>query len=169
MFLIISVDPTTAPELFMSMAYTPECDRAYRALAAGPPNPAVPLPPLDPRAVASVALRSLASLGPHHLLAPDECATLIAPFLQQGNDLVRLSVVMHLLNRLPERRRKPLQGMLRYLKRLATFSDTCSIPGLAQSVGLAILQPENLPLGTTATGLTAAAVQCATLLIKYVQ
>ncbi len=150
------------------MAHTPECDRALKTLAGGPPDPLVPLPPLDPRAVAAVALRSLATLGSQQLLSPDECATLIAPFLQNGNDLVRVSVAMHLLNRLPERRRMPLQRLLRYLKRLASFSDTCTVPGLAQSVGLALLQPEKLPMGTTATNLTAAAVQCAGLLIKYV-
>lgn len=164
-FVLIAVDPTTAPELFMSMAHTPDCDKVQRALAMGP-SPQVPQPPLDPRAVAAVALRSLATLGPEVILTPEESANMISPFLDHGNDLVRASVAMHQLSRLPPRRKELLRRLLRYLKRLALFSDVCSVAGLSMSVGPALFQPEKLPMATGAVGLMNAAVQCANLLIR---
>lgn len=164
--LCLAVEPTEAPELFMSMAHTPECDRAQRALSSAALDRKVPLPPLDPRAVAAVALRSLAVLGPQQLLTAEEAIILLSPFLNNGNDLVRASAAAHLIQRLPATRRATLQRLLRYLKRLAVSSETCSAPGLAQAVGPALLRPERLPLKSPPEGLTNATVQCAALLIQ---
>jgi hypothetical protein len=150
----------------MSMAHTPECDRALRTLGSSHGmDPSLPLPPLDPRAVAAVALQCLSPHGTLQLITQDEASTLITPFLQTGNDLVRVSVAAHLINRLPQARRSLLRRFFRYLKRLSTLSDTCSVPGLAQAVGPALLQPERLSVGVPPTGLTAATVHCAMLLI----
>ena len=129
-------------------------------------SPQAPQPPLDPRAVAAVALRSLATLGPEVILTPDEAANMIAPFLQHGNDLVRVSVVAHQLTRLQLRQKELLKRLFRYLKRLALFSDVCAVGGLAQSVGPALFQPQKLPMGAGAAELMNATVQCASLLIK---
>jgi hypothetical protein len=152
----------------MGMAHTPECDRASKMFLAPPSS--VPLPPLDPRAAAAVALRNLSLLGPTQaLITAEESGRLLSPFQSRGHgaDLTRLSVMLHGLARLPEDRRTLLQRLVRYLRRLAAFSDTCTAANLAQSVGPALFKPENLrSQGASASGATAAAVQATLFMIK---
>lgn len=173
------MDPTKAPELFVSATDVPNFTQTQRILQSHVALHGSPLktlvtdqgPPLDPRAVACVALKSLQYLGQHQILTQEECSTLVAPFVQNSSDLVRLSVAMHLINRLPESRRGPLQRLLRYLKRLAAFSDVCTAASLGQCVGPTLLRPEKLQGlrgGSEVVSVVGATIQCATMLIQCV-
>ena len=161
-----AVDPTTAPELFVSLAAGPEVELARQSLTSPAAESGIPLPPLDPLAVSVLVTRSLGALGGAPLLTPDEAAALLAPVIQNGNAFVCMSVATHVLGRLPEGRKAVLRRLLRYLRRLAAFSATCTAAGMAQCVGPALLGPERLACSGGAQDLTHAAIACTLHLIE---
>lgn len=160
-----AVPATSAGELFVSMASSPEVQRAQRAFGSEFYDPMVPAPPLDPAAVSVLVIRSLHAMQPP-LLAADECAAIAAEFLRDGTAHVRISVAMHTLDKLPAPRRDALQQLLRYLCRLAAFSEACSAAGLAQTIGPVLLRPEQLDVGRPAHELTAASIRATNMLIE---
>ena len=156
---------TDAGELFVSMASSPEVQRAQLVFASEFYDPTVPAPPLDPAAVSVLAFRSLHAMEPP-LLAADECAAIVADFLRDCSPHVHVSVAMHTLDKLPPLRRDALQLLLRYLCRLAVFSEACSAAGLAQTIGPVLLRPEHLDIGRPAHELTTAAIRATNMLIE---
>jgi hypothetical protein len=160
-----AVPPTTAAELFVSMASSREVQRAKAALESEHYDPTVPSPALDPTAVSVLVIRGLHAMRPP-LLSPEESGALVAEFMHDSSAHVRLSVAMHTLDRLPPARRGALQRLLRYLRRQAAFSAACSPAGLAQTIGPVLLRPERLDAGRPAHELTAGAIRATKMLIE---
>jgi hypothetical protein len=168
LFFEYSVDPSHAPALFVSMAKSPEVERARRALSGVVDDPTLPLPPLDSMAVSVLVIRTLSNLGSMAIMSVEESSSLIAPWLQEKSpsDVVWLSTMGDVLRNMPAWRYSMLGLLLRYLCRLASFSAKSSAGGLARSIAPVLFRPEKLRFSQGAHKITAASVHCFSSLIQ---
>lgn len=89
-----------------------------------------------------VVIKSLNSLR-HPLLAPKDCAALLSCAKDKAMKIeVKLSLVTHVLEGLPQAQHTALQRLMRYLRRLDLSSDLCPSARLAPAIGPPLLRPE---------------------------
>lgn len=125
------VDPSRAPCLFVSMATSPEVERARRALSLSAQDPSVPVPPLDMMAVSVLVIRLISSLGPYSILSAQESSSMIAPRLSRvpPSQVVWDSHLTDVVSNMPRWRRDVLSSLLRLLCRLSVHE--VGVKGLA--------------------------------------
>ena len=162
------VDPSRAPCLFVSMATSPEVERARRALSGAVRDPTVPMPPLDTLAVSVLIIRLIPNLGPLSIFSAHESSSMIAPRLSRvpPSTIVWLSHLGGVLQNMPEWRRNTLGTLIRFLRRLSMFSSKSSAESLAHSIAPVLFRPEKLRFTHGPARITAASVECLMSLIQ---
>lgn len=163
-----AVNPAGAPALFVSMATSPEVERARRSLSGLIDDPSLPLPPLDSLAVSVLIIRSIPGLGKYALMTVEESSTLIAVMLQRPrSDVVCKSTMSDVLRNMPDWRRSILGLLLRYLCRLAKFCQKTCAEELARSIAPVLFRPEKLRFSHGPYAITQASIECLAYLITY--
>ena len=169
------VDPSRAPCLFVSMATSPEVERARRALSLSAQDPSVPVPPLDMMAVSVLVIRLISSLGPYSILSAQESSSMIAPRLSRvpPSQVVWDSHLTDVVSNMPRWRRDVLSSLLRLLCRLSVHEvggrrsrSNCSAESLAVILAPVLFRPEKLRFTHGPRRITAASVDCLASLIE---
>ena len=173
-YLETHVDPSRGPCLFVSMATSPEVERARRALSLSAHDPSVPVPPLDTLAVSVLVIRLISSLGPYSILSAQESSSMIAPRLSKRppSQVVWNSHLSDVVGNMPEWRRDVLSSLLRLLCRLSIVDGSrrsrskCSAESLSVILAPVLFRPEKLRFTHGPGRITAASVECLTSLIE---
>ena len=173
-YLETHVDPSRGPCLFVSMATSPEVERARRALSLSAHDPSVPVPPLDTLAVSVLVIRLVSSLGPYSILSAQESSSMIAPRLSKRppSQVVWNSHLSDVVGNMPEWRRDVLSSLLRLLCRLSIVDGSrrsrskCSAESLSVILAPVLFRPEKLRFTHGPGRITAASVECLTSLIE---
>ncbi|KAI8107697.1 hypothetical protein M9435_002725 [Picochlorum sp. BPE23] len=167
-YLDTHVDPSNAPALFVSMATSPEVERARRVLSGAVDDPTLPVPPLDTMAVSVLVIRLIPSLGPMSIMTVQESSSLIAPRLQRvpPSDIVWLSHMSDVLVNMVDWRRHCLGLLIKFLRRLSLFSAKSTAESLAHCIAPVLFRPEKLRFTHGPARITAASVESLASLIR---
>jgi hypothetical protein len=167
-YLDSHVDPARAPCLFVSMATSPEVERARRALGGAVQDPSLPIPPLDMLAVSVLVIRLISSLGPLSILNSQDSSSMVAPRLSKvpPSSVVWVAHLSEVLGNMAAWKRDVLCSLVRLLRRLSLASPKCTAESLSVILAPVLFRPEKLRFTHGPSRITGASVYCLQSLIQ---